>query len=90
MQEFFETRTQNYKLRNFRAIKTYRNNTIAFGIETVTYKSSQLWRILPTELKSIESLHEFERKIKLKNGMEKNCACRLCKIYIRNLRRLVS
>ena len=50
---FFETRTLNYNLRSFRAIQTYRKNTIAFGIETVTYKSSQLWQILPTELKSI-------------------------------------
>ena len=40
MQEFFKTRTLNYNIRNFRAIQTYRKNTIAFGIETVTYKSS--------------------------------------------------
>ena len=83
MQELFETRTLNYNLRNFRVIQTYRKNTIAFGIETVTYKSSQLWQILPTELKSIESLHEFKRKIKEWKG--ENCPCRLCKIYIRNL-----
>ena len=43
MQELFETRTLYYNLRTFRAIQTYRKNTIAFGIETVTYKSSQLW-----------------------------------------------
>ena len=83
MQELFEIRTLNYNLRNFRVIQTYRKNTIAFGIETVTYKSSQLWQILPTELKSIESLHEFKRKIKEWKG--ENCPCRLCKIYIRNL-----
>ena len=68
MQEFFETRTLNYNLRNFRAIQTYRKNTIAFAIKTVTYKSSQLLQILPTELKSIESLHEFKRKVKEWNG----------------------
>ena len=68
MQELFETRTLYYNLRTFRAIQTYRKNTIAFGIETVTYKSSQLWQILPTELKSIESLHEFKRKVKEWNG----------------------
>ena len=56
MEELFETRTLYYNLRNVRAIQTYRKNTIAFGIETVTYKSSQLWQILPTELKSIEEL----------------------------------
>ena len=83
MQELFETRTLNYNLRNFRVIETYRKNTIAFGIETVTYKSSQLWQILPTELKSIQSLHEFKRKVKEWKG--ENCPCRLCKIYIRNL-----
>ena len=27
-----------------------------------------IWRILPTELKSIESLHEFKRKVKEWNG----------------------
>ena len=83
MQELFETRTLKYNLRNFRVIQTYRKNTIDFGIETVTYKSSQLWQILPTELKYIESLHEFKRKIKEWKG--ENCPCRLCKIYIRNL-----
>ena len=68
MQELFESRTLYYNLRNFRAIQTYRKNMIAFGIETVTYKSSQLWQILPTELKSIESLREFKRKVKEWNG----------------------
>ena len=70
-QEFFETRTLNYNLRNFREIQAYRKNTLAFGIETVSCKSSQLWQLLPTELKSIESLHEFKRKIKEWNGMVK-------------------
>ena len=50
---------------------------IAFCIETVTYKSS----LLPTtELKSIESLHEFKRKIKEWNG--KKNALADCENYI--------
>ena len=62
----------------------HRTNTIAFGIETVTYKSSQLWKILPTELNSIESLHEFQSKIKEGNGKKLRLPI-ICKIYIKNL-----
>ena len=43
MQEFFKTRTLNYNIRNFRAIQTYRKNTIAFGIETVTSSKGRLY-----------------------------------------------
>ena len=84
--KFFETRTLNYNLRNFRAIQTYRKNTIAFAIETVTYKSSQLWQILQTELKSIESLHECKRKVKEWNGMEKTALADYAKYIYQKFR----
>ena len=72
-----------YNLRNFQEFETESKRTVNFGIESFSYRSPQLWAMLPAELREIEKLDQFKREIK--KWTCPNCPCRLCKVYIPNL-----
>ena len=40
----------------------------------------KIWNMLPDDWKDIDNLHTFKNKVK--KWIDKNCPCRLCKIYI--------
>ena len=50
------------------------------GLETTSYRASQLWKLVPTEIKDTPSLSIFKEKIK--SWYCDGCPCRLCKTYI--------
>ena len=53
------------------------------GLETITYRASQLWNLVPTGLKDAPSLSIFKEKIK--SWYCDNCPCGLYKTYIANV-----
>ena len=57
---FFNIRQNTYNVRKFRTFSThiYRN-------ETVAYKSSQLWNLVPPEIKNTQSLIIFKKTVDL-------------------------
>ena len=57
--------------------------TSEFGFETVSTSGAILWKDLPSELKSAESLKIFKQKIKLWSLNE--CSCKICRKSIKNL-----
>ena len=78
------TKRENvYNVRNFQEFKTERKRTINYGIESFSYRAPQIWATLPGDLRYIEDLEQFKRKIK--GWTFHNCPCRLCKVYIQNL-----
>ena len=49
-----------YNLRNFQEFETETKRTVNYGIESFSYRSPQLWAMLPAELKEINLLNQFK------------------------------
>ena len=61
MDFMFERRNNTYNLRNFQEFVTKRKRTVKMGLETLNYRSPQLWSILPENLRQINSLVQFKQ-----------------------------
>ena len=83
MQELFTEKDNKHDLRNKRFWETYNIRTVSYGTETIRFRGSKTWELVPTEIKESTSLIEFKEKIK--GWKPKGCTCRLCKSYIFNL-----
>ena len=56
MDNMFEKRNNTYNLTNFQEFATKRKRTVKMGLETLNYRSPQLWSNLPENLRQINSL----------------------------------
>ena len=74
----FERRNNTYNLRNFEEFAMKRKRTLNMGLETLNYRSPQLWSILPENLRQINSLVQLKESVR-KWGCT-DCPCRLCKL----------
>ena len=61
MGSIFKRRNSAYNVRNFQEFRTERKRTVYIGLETLSYRSPQLWSLLPEYLRQINSLDQFER-----------------------------
>ena len=50
------------------------------GLETISYRTSQSWNLVPAEIKDTPFLSTFKEKIK--SWHCDNCQCMLCKTWI--------
>ena len=64
MDSIFERRNECYDLHNFQEFLIERRRTVHYGRETLSYWSPQLWSLLPENIKKVESLETFKRKVK--------------------------
>jgi hypothetical protein len=83
MKEIFTDRINAYDLRSDGCWVTSKVRTVHYGTETVRYRGTKTWDILPQAIKESKSLTEFKAKIKLWKPTD--CACRLCKTFIPEL-----
>ena len=83
MNDVFCLRENTYNLRNFRLFACQNVKTNIYGTETIAYKSSQLWNLIPDQMKNLQSLALFKNSIK--RWTCTNCPCRLCKTFIPSL-----
>ena len=60
MDFIFERRNNTYNLRNFQEFATERRRTVKMGLETISYRSPQLWSILPENVRQITSVVKFK------------------------------
>ena len=60
----FERRNNPYNLRNFQEFATKRKRTVKMSLETLKYRSPQLWSILPENLRQITSLVQFKESVR--------------------------
>ena len=79
----FERRNNKYNLTNFQEFVTKRKRTGEMGLETLNYRSPQLWSILPENLRQINSLVQFKESVR--KWVCIDCPCRLCKLYLPNI-----
>ena len=60
----FERRNESYNLRNFEEFFAERKKAVHYGLETLSYRSLQLWSLLPEKTKEVESLEIFKTGVK--------------------------
>ena len=83
VQELFPLYENPFNLRDNRGWQTSNIRTEAYGNETLLNRGVKTWQLLPDVIKNSQSLNEF--KIRIKTWDPKECTCRLCKIYIKDL-----
>ena len=64
MDSMFERRNESYNLRNFEKFFAERKKAVHYGLETLSYRSLQLWSLLPEKIKEVESLEIFKTGVK--------------------------
>ena len=64
LKEFFIERGTNYNLRDYRNFTQNTPRTSSFGLNSITYFGPIVWSMVPEDLKSLDSLSQFnsERK----------------------------
>ena len=77
MCDVFETRNLNYDLRSPTDFIRTRVNFFSFGLNSLKYLATKIWDIAPYDIKSVENLNSFEKKIR--NCEPKGFHCRVCK-----------
>ena len=60
--------------------KTKAVRSVYNGIDTLSFLGPKIWLIIPDDIKNVDNIKEFKRKIKMWKPTK--CPCRLCKIYI--------
>ena len=78
---FIKANPQN--LRNDRGFEIPKVRTVNNGIETIRYRGPITWDMVPKDIQESKTLSQF--KAKIKKWKPKDCACRLCKVYISDL-----
>ena len=63
MEQIFNIRENTYNVRNFRKFSTRNVKSHIYGTETVTYKSSQLWNLVPPKIRNSQSLLIFKKNV---------------------------
>ena len=79
----FEQRNNTYNLRNFQEFATKRKRTVKVDLETLNYRSPQLWSVLPENVRQINSLLQFNESVRKWDSID--YLCRLCKLYLPNI-----
>ena len=79
----FQFRENSYNLKNFQQLASSTKNPTKKGLETISYRSPQLWKLFPQEIKELPSFLIFKDKIKKWNCT--NCPCRLCRTFLVNV-----
>ena len=79
----FPRNEYSYNMRNCHDFMRPNPKTVRWGTESLTNLGPIIWDIVPTDIKSLPTLHSFKQRIK--RWDPQNCPCRLCKVYVRDL-----
>ena len=58
-------------------------NTVHRGTDALPFLNPKIWKLVPLQIKSCQTLEEFKKKIK--SWIPENCPCRLCKTYLHQI-----
>ena len=83
MESILKGRGNTCNVRNFQEFETERKRTSYFGLETISYRSPQLWSLLPEHMRQLNSSDQFKRSVR--QWVWNTCPCRLCKLYLQNV-----
>ena len=57
-------RNNTYNVRNFQEFETERKRTVPFGLETISYRSPQLWSLLPEHMRQLNCIDQFKKSVR--------------------------
>ena len=83
MKDTFRFIQKPYNLRNDPELQRRRNRTVYFGKESISSLAPKIWELIPSDIRSANSLGIFKEKIKF--WTTDKCLYRLCKTYIGNV-----
>ena len=83
MNTIFKLRQNTYNLRNFHAFESQNPRTKKFGLDSIAYRASQLWKNVPEEIRNSASLLIFKESIKKVPLI--SCPCHCCETYIHHV-----
>ena len=75
MDHIFKTKKAKYSLRKFTNMEVGSVKPTACGTETVRYRASLTWQLVPDHIKDSKILLDFKKKIK--TWIPKGCKCNL-------------
>ena len=78
--DLFIRSNNNYNIRAKSDFVIPQINTVLKGSNSIRYYGLLIWNLVPAELKYVDSLETFKRKIRM--WKPKNYPCRICKNYI--------
>ena len=78
MDSMLNRRNINYNVGNLQEFQLERKRTVFNGLETLSYRATQLWTLLPEEIKQRNTINLF--KSHLKQWICKECPCRVCSV----------
>ena len=83
MDSMLNRRTICCNFRNLQEFQSKRKRTVFYGFETISYRTPQLWTILPEEFKQRNTISLFKSDVR--QWICNECPCRLCKVFVPNL-----
>ena len=83
MNDIFQHKSHRYNLRHGTDLRGKNARTNRYGTESISFIAPEIWKQVPDDLREIDSVALFKKKIK--GWKPLNCPCRLCKTYINNI-----
>ena len=83
MSDIFKLRENTYNLRNFHILGSQNPRRNKFGLDSIAYRASQLWKNVPEEIRNLTSLPVFKKK--MKKVLLISCSCNCCRKYIHHV-----
>ena len=83
MSDIFKLRENTYNLKNFHLFESQNLRIKKFGLGSIAYRASQLWKNVPEEIRNSTSLPMFKKKIKKVPLI--SCSCNCCRKHIHHV-----
>ena len=64
MSDIFKLREKSYNLRRFHVFDSQNPRTRTFGLDSIAYRASQLWKNVSEEIRNSTPFPMFKKKIK--------------------------
>ena len=80
MSELFQIKGMRFTLRKGETLVSYNIKTEKFGKQSISYLAPIIWGQVPEDIKKIDTLVSFKKKIK--QWIPEACPCSLCKTYV--------
>ena len=83
MSDIFKLTENTYNLRNFHISESQISRSKKFGLDSIAYRASQLWKNVPEEIRNSTPLAMFKKKIKKVPLISYSCNC--CSKYVHHV-----
>ena len=80
MGSILKGKNNTWNVRNFQEFETERKRTAYFGLETISYRSPQLWSLQSEHIRQLNFVGQFKGSVR--QWVCNTCPCRLCEIYL--------